>query len=621
MKKFVPAENNTLSLMQTFISDNPFYIIGAFSNDKLKTINSNANKIRAYTKISKPITFDLDLTSFINVPVRTKQSVDNALSKINFETDNLFYRLFWLWNVSVADQKAISALMDNNLDKAISVLKDRSNFSAYINLSVLYILKGDLYSYLHSVLKFFCNTDIDIFNSFIDYANGNLNSQISYTFKETLFSRYISEIAKKISLSDLIPFMTYLQANDNSLDLDILVNEINRIIINAKIIEIKKYFERLPEFCQFGLNEIYKNEKKYYSKFRQLLDDLLKLLDNDTADEQYRAISTKLSLKLHSFPHAVMTLLFKGKLTFKPKQKIFHMNNTRRFLSHCLDLCVDDDYRDYFVASLTKVDARIKEIKDIILFESLIWMINNCNVSIDNLCKFTNIAIPLYQRIVDEHCRGYYTHRMAELTANTVTGVILNNIDQTVSALCGTCNFDEIKKKILRLIKIKSLLNTLYSSIIKIGRFLPDENNYNSFIRFRHLLNSVFNDLPEFMFQYYTYAPRNLEDGSGTDLCSQIEEIMEDKDKTDSSDELCIPEYNVFSILTTKHEMERLYLDILHKLYNALALDDSELDDSLGFSEGSDDVNLPSGTGSSQADSTSEPNGNPDIWPDHDLPL
>ena len=161
----------------------------------------------------------------------------------------------------------------------------------------------------------------------------------------------------------------------------------------------------------------------------------------------------------------------------------------------------------------------------------------------------------------------------------------------------------------------------MYSSIIKIGRFLPDENNYNSFIRFRRLLNSVFNDLPEFMFQYYTYAPRNLEDGSGTDLCSQIEEIMEDKDKTDSSDELCIPEYNVFSILTTKHEMERLYLDILHKLYNALALDDSELDDSLGFSEGSDDVNLPSGTGSSQADSTSEPNGNPDIWPDHDLPL
>lgn len=71
------------------ISNNPYRLLGVYSNSSVKDRIANANKLKAYLKVGKSVNFPLDLSDFMPTPIRTVESMEYASSGINLLQDQL----------------------------------------------------------------------------------------------------------------------------------------------------------------------------------------------------------------------------------------------------------------------------------------------------------------------------------------------------------------------------------------------------------------------------------------------------------------------------------------------------------------------------------------------------
>ena len=65
------------------ISGNPYRLLGVYSNSPIKDRIANANKMKAYLKVGKSVSFPLDLLNLIPAPVRLVENMEHACRKIN----------------------------------------------------------------------------------------------------------------------------------------------------------------------------------------------------------------------------------------------------------------------------------------------------------------------------------------------------------------------------------------------------------------------------------------------------------------------------------------------------------------------------------------------------------
>ena len=92
------------------IINNPFRILGTFSNASAKDIIANVSKAKAYLKVGKSIAFESDLPTLLPTIERTNETIERALAMINQTNDRLLYGLFWFIKDSPVDEIAIGHL-------------------------------------------------------------------------------------------------------------------------------------------------------------------------------------------------------------------------------------------------------------------------------------------------------------------------------------------------------------------------------------------------------------------------------------------------------------------------------------------------------------------------------
>lgn len=136
------------------IEDNPFRILGVFANDPLKVITANIGKIRAYSKISKEISFDCDLTSLLDDVDRSLPSVDDSISQLSDDVLKSVYGMLW-FHRSESFNESILSKLKINANSALQIeLTD--DYADYINMAVLSLIDEDFdsatkyYSYVIS---------------------------------------------------------------------------------------------------------------------------------------------------------------------------------------------------------------------------------------------------------------------------------------------------------------------------------------------------------------------------------------------------------------------------------------------------------------------------------------
>lgn len=140
------------------IINNPFRILGVYTNASLKDITANKGKMTAFLKVGKAVEFTLD-SLCSDAVTRSQEHVTKAESELVIPKEKVLHALFWYCNVTPIDNIAFASLLAGDNAKAIDVWSKKESFSSEINRGVFYLSRGMWKDAILSYLTFFHNCE------------------------------------------------------------------------------------------------------------------------------------------------------------------------------------------------------------------------------------------------------------------------------------------------------------------------------------------------------------------------------------------------------------------------------------------------------------------------------
>ena len=213
------------------LTDNPYRVLGVYSNSPLRDRVANQNRLNAFAKVGKEASFPSDFCALIpEKPTRTSESISAAITAINLDKEQLKYALFWFINGSPIDDIALHHLQAGNIDKAKEVFTRKESCSSLINVGVMALAGGDATTALRCISNVVHNS---VYRAELYQALGIANLQLT---EDELAQMFISELVKEI------PAKTLLSAATNPIDraiigkiaLDEPISAINSAVALAK---------------------------------------------------------------------------------------------------------------------------------------------------------------------------------------------------------------------------------------------------------------------------------------------------------------------------------------------------------------------------------------------------
>lgn len=218
------------------ISQNPYRTLGVLSNSPLKERVGNQNRLAAFAKVGKEVTFPNDFASIItDKPVRTPEGIEAANTAINLDKDQLKYALFWFISGSPIDDIALKHLQAGNREKAEEIFQKKETYSSLINTGVLAFIDGNTATGFNNISKVIHDST---YRAELLQALDLANLQLS---EDGLAELVIAELLKGIPASKLLSACT--NATDRAIvsknALDEPITEINSAIAVAKSADSK----------------------------------------------------------------------------------------------------------------------------------------------------------------------------------------------------------------------------------------------------------------------------------------------------------------------------------------------------------------------------------------------
>ena len=162
------------------ILNNPYRILGVYSNSPKKEQVANKGKMQAFLRVKKSMPFKLDLQGILPDVQRTQELVDYADSELALSAGQIKHAQFWFINKTPIDGIAFNHLTSGKIDSAIEFWGKSINFSSLQNLFVCYLIKEDYKAALNTAV--------------------------------TLYNQYAKELVAEIDEKASIPISTLIQA-------------------------------------------------------------------------------------------------------------------------------------------------------------------------------------------------------------------------------------------------------------------------------------------------------------------------------------------------------------------------------------------------------------------------
>lgn len=133
-------------MISNLLSHNPYRILGVYSNSPKKDVLSNLNKMKAFLKVGKPVSFPLDLPELLPLVDRDEATVSSAQASIELPMDQIKHTLFWFMKATPLDDIALNHLLAGNLAQAKEIWNKKETVSSLLNLMACAMIEGDLVS-------------------------------------------------------------------------------------------------------------------------------------------------------------------------------------------------------------------------------------------------------------------------------------------------------------------------------------------------------------------------------------------------------------------------------------------------------------------------------------------
>lgn len=270
------------------IINNPFRVLGLFSNAKASTINRNLNKLKMFADADQDFPDDLNLASFPSLGTfkRSKTDIEYASSYLNLDHDKMIAALFWFFEGNpITDEPAFDELRASNIQGASDIWSkmvqkgiNEKSYSAFQNLSNLYLLRAFKGSFADiNTLKQAIKYKIELLES--DYAQKFISSVTDTNFKinnskvQELFLKEVIEennTNKKYNEHQIIEIV---QSLDFAAKNDFLKGFVQKPIeqIEKNIEEAKKKRKSNKSDALKAGNDLYSNTSKDLNQLKDIL--------------------------------------------------------------------------------------------------------------------------------------------------------------------------------------------------------------------------------------------------------------------------------------------------------------------------------------------------------------
>lgn len=125
------------------LRNNPYRLSGVYSNSPTKERLANHNRMKAFLKVGKTVSFPLDLPQYFSAIQRTETSVMDAEAQLTLPKDQLLYAQFWFVKATHLDEVAFNHLFAGEIDKAEEIWQKKDTASSLQNRIVCALMRED----------------------------------------------------------------------------------------------------------------------------------------------------------------------------------------------------------------------------------------------------------------------------------------------------------------------------------------------------------------------------------------------------------------------------------------------------------------------------------------------
>ena len=396
--------------------NNPFYILGIYSNSKIRERTSHITKIKAYSNVGKSTSFPLDFSTCLPPQERTEKTVEKALSLINAPKECFKSYLFWLSNANSIDDTAINYAISGDFDKAIEILSKQKKATSIINLSVIYYLLKQDSKAIGKAFEVINNQDK--LSSFIEFFNSSSGHNINITaedtsilYLESLLQDYDIDRLYEILMSlegDLSEQISYLNVKRSAP----IIESINQVLSKEKYDRDNK-----PSF-----SILIEKARNIITNTDKLRADLLKTVgeDSDIAREYCSKIASK--IKECAMDSLSDTL------------ESHEIDNIENLLKTACNISLSDIFKATCEDDFAILNRHRESLEDKELVEAYSYLCNEYSSLYSGIAEnngyFIRYAIPLIQKITIK--AGYGVG--VKLYDNMVV-IVINNIHKVFDEL------------------------------------------------------------------------------------------------------------------------------------------------------------------------------------------
>ena len=169
------------------LQHNPYRLLGVYSNSPTKERLANHNRMKAFLKVGKPVSFPLDLTQYLGSIERTEASVADAEAALTLPKDQIQYAQFWFVKVTPLDEVAFNHLLDGDMDGAIEIWRKKECPSSLQNLFLCFLIKGYLFLALYYAKRLYSN--IEYVREFVGYVVNDISLESTVLLIDNLLDK------------------------------------------------------------------------------------------------------------------------------------------------------------------------------------------------------------------------------------------------------------------------------------------------------------------------------------------------------------------------------------------------------------------------------------------------
>ena len=262
------------------LQNNPYRLLGVYSNSPTKERLANHNRMKAFLKVGKSISFPLDMPQYLSSINRTEASVADAEAKLTLPKDQILYAQFWFIKTTPLDEVAFNHLFAGEIKKAEEIWQKRECLSALQNLIVCALIRNKYDSaILYAEVLYGNKQYLNQFVSTIIGTGGNFDvSSLAFSFLDIL--------CDEISASKLLHFITNSSWKEH----------IGEKAVKPLVDSIQEAINIAQKTKEKGSNARLNAGEELRKKTRNAILQLKGFLS--TEDLQYQMIADKLGLEI-----------------------------------------------------------------------------------------------------------------------------------------------------------------------------------------------------------------------------------------------------------------------------------------------------------------------------------